>query len=61
MLTGEYNGNADDDYDKANSGIGSWTFKGAKMVRVDGETVKENVWYTFKDGKIEKVEEKAYE
>ena len=57
----EYNGNADDDYDKANSGIVSWTFKGAKMICVDGENVKENVWYAFKDGKIEEVEEKAYE
>ena len=58
----EYNGNADDDdCDKANSGIVSWTFKGAKMICVDGETVKENVWYTFKDGKIEEVEEKANE
>ena len=58
----EYNGNADDDdYDKANSGIASWTFKGAKMICVDGKTVKENVWYTFKDGKIEEVEEKTNE
>ena len=58
----EYNGNADDDdYNKANSGIVSWTFKGAKMICVDGENVKENVWYAFKDGKIEEVEEKAYE
>ena len=58
----EYNGNADDDdYDKANSGIVSWTFKGAKMICVDGETVKENVWYTFKDGEIEEVEEKTNE
>ena len=58
----EYNGDADDyDYEKAEAGIDSWTFKGAKMVRVDGETVKENVWYTFKDGKIEEVEEKTNE
>ena len=58
----EYNGNADDDdYDKANSGIVSWTFKGAKMICVDGETVKENVWYTFKDGEIDEVEEKTNE
>ena len=34
---------------------------GAKMICVDGENVKENVWYAFKDGKIEEVEEKAYE
>lgn len=29
-----------------------WKFKGAKMVRVDGDTIKENVWYTMKKGKI---------
>ena len=31
------------------------------MICVDGENFKENVWYAFKDGKIEEVEEKAYE
>ena len=29
-----------------------WSLKGAKMVRVDGENIKENVWYTMKNGKI---------
>ena len=58
----EYNGSADDnDFEKADAGIDSWTFKGAKMICVDGDDGKENVWYAFKDGKIEEVEEKAYE
>ena len=49
----EYNGNADDDdCEKADAGIDSWTFKGAKMVRVDGETIKENTWYTIKNGEV---------
>lgn len=49
----EYNGNADDDdFEKADAGIDSWTFKGAKMVRVDGETIKENTWYTIKNGEV---------
>ena len=29
-----------------------WTLKGAKMVRVDGDTIKENVWYTMRNGEI---------
>ena len=34
-----------------------WKFKGAKMVRVDGENIKPDTWYTMKDGKIVEVEE----
>ena len=30
----------------------TWTFKGAKMVRVDGETIKEDVWYKLKNGEV---------
>ena len=49
----EYNGNADDDdFEKADAGIDSWTFKGAKMVRVDGKNIKENTWYTIKNGEV---------
>ena len=49
----EYNGNADDDdWEKADAGIDSWTFKGAKMVIVDGETIKENTWYTINNGEV---------
>ena len=49
----EYNGDADDDdCEKADAGIDSWTFKGAKMVRVDGETIKENTWYTLRNGEV---------
>lgn len=49
----EYNGNADDDdFEKADAGIDSWTFKGTKMIRVDGETIKENTWYTIRNGEV---------
>ena len=49
----EYKGDADDeDCEKADAGIDSWTFKGAKMVRVDGETIKENTWYTIRNGEV---------
>ena len=49
----EYNGDADDDdCEKADAGIDSWTFKGAKMVRVDGEIIKENTWYTIRNGEV---------
>ena len=49
----EYNGDADDDdCEKADAGIDSWTFKGAKMVRVDGETIRENTWYTLRNGEV---------
>ena len=30
----------------------SWSLKGAKMVQVDGETIKENTWYTMVNGEI---------
>ena len=29
-----------------------WELKGAKMVRVDGEEIKENVWYCIKNGVV---------
>ena len=35
----------------------SWKLKGAKMVRVDGEHIKENTWYTMRNGKIVEVTE----
>ena len=34
-----------------------WELKGAKMVRVDGETIKENTWYFIENGEIKEVEE----
>ena len=34
-----------------------WSLKGAKMVRVDGEKIKENTWYTMKNGEIVEVKE----
>ena len=30
----------------------TWTFKGSMMVRVDGENIKEDTWYTMKNGEI---------
>ena len=30
----------------------TWKFKGALMVRVDGTEVKENTWYTVKNGEL---------
>ena len=35
----------------------SWNLQGAKMVRVDGEQIKENAWYTMQDGEIVEVNE----
>ena len=34
-----------------------WELKGAKMVRVDGETIKENTWYVIENGEIKELEE----
>lgn len=35
----------------------SWTLKGAKMVRIDGEVIKADTYYTMKNGEIVEVEE----
>ena len=34
----------------------SWSLKGAKMVRVDGDNIKENTWYTMENGEIVEAE-----
>ena len=34
-----------------------WSLKGAKMVRVDGETTKADTWYTMENGEVIEVEE----
>lgn len=34
-----------------------WRLKGAEMVRVDGEKIKENTWYTMANGKVVEVED----
>ena len=34
-----------------------WNLKSAKMVRVDGETIKENTWYTMVNGEIVEVKD----
>ena len=33
----------------------TWTFLGAKMIRVDGENIKENTWYSLINGEITEV------
>ena len=30
----------------------TWTFRGAKMVVVDGKNIKENAWYKLRNGKV---------
>jgi hypothetical protein len=35
----------------------AWDFIGSLMVHVDGEKVKENTWYTLKDGELVEVED----
>ena len=34
-----------------------WNLKGAKMVRVDGDKIKENTWYTMVNGEIVEVKD----
>ena len=34
-----------------------WTLKGARMVQVDGETIKADTWYTLKNGELVEAEE----
>ena len=34
-----------------------WELKNAVMVRVDGETIKEDTWYTIVDGEVVEVED----
>ena len=34
-----------------------WKLKDAVMVRVDGETIKEDTWYTIIDGEVVEVSE----
>ena len=35
----------------------TWELRGAKMIRVDGEIIKEDTWYTMRDGEIVETEE----
>ena len=47
----EYVGDEDDDcYDRSEPN--AWELAGAVMVRVDGEKIKTDTWYTMKDGKV---------
>ena len=39
------------------SGQKEWSLKSAKMVRIDGEKIKADTWYTMKNGEILEVEE----
>ena len=34
-----------------------WSLKGAKMVQVDGETIKADTWYTMENGEVVEAEE----
>ena len=47
LVFADWEGN-EDEYYKPDS----WTLKGAKMVQVDGEIIKENTWYVIKNGEI---------
>ena len=42
----------EDEYNKPDS----WTLKGAKMVQVDGETIKADTWYVIENGEIKELE-----
>lgn len=47
----EYVGDEDDDsYDSSEPD--AWELAGAVMVRVDGEKIKADTWYTMRDGKV---------
>ena len=35
----------------------TWTFKGAMMVKVDGENIKKNTWYGLRNGKVIEIKE----
>nr|DAF29522.1 MAG TPA: hypothetical protein [Caudoviricetes sp.] len=39
------------------SGQKEWSLKSAKMVRIDGEKIKADTWYTMENGEIVEVEE----
>ena len=38
-----------------------WTLKGAKMKKVDGKTIKPDVWYTIRDGKVIEADMEEYD
>ncbi len=38
-----------------------WTLKGAKMKKIDGKTIKPDVWYTIKDGKVMEANMEEYD
>ena len=52
LVLADWDGNEDRYLDQK-----SWSLKGAKMVQVDGETIKEDTWYTMEDGEIVEVKE----
>ena len=52
----EYTGSEDNtEYDRNNQS--AWVLNGAKMVRVDGENIKPDTWYTIENGEIAEVSE----
>ena len=38
-----------------------WTLKGEKMKKVDGKTIKPDVWYTIRDGKVIEADMEEYD
>ena len=52
----EYTGSEDNaEYDRNNQS--AWVLNGAKMVRVDGEIINPDTWYTIENGEIVEVSE----
>ena len=52
----KYTGSEDDPtYDRDNQS--AWDLNGAKMVKVDGEIIKPDTWYTIENGEIAEVSE----
>ena len=51
LVFADWEGNEDKHYEQS-----EWTLKGAKMVQVDGEIIKEDTWYTMQNGEIVEVE-----
>ena len=52
LVLAEWESNGGDYWDEE-----TWTFKGATMIRVDGENIKENVWYGLRNGKVVEIKE----
>ena len=51
LVFADWEGNEDNYWTQS-----EWTLKGAKMVQVDGENIKEDTWYTMQNGEVVEVE-----